>query len=96
MRKIGGGGEIVMEKNKQLDIDSFNEILFGAIPNGKHIGLLEAEIKMAYGMKVQAMEELVDCLNKRLPYHKELESVNAIDSSLDKLEELLEREKAKQ
>ena len=76
--------------SKKLTIESFNEILFGALKdNVKKSELIEQELSMAYQMKIEAMEELVDKLNGGLPYHNELQKVNNIDASLDKLGKLL-------
>lgn len=77
----------------ELNIDTYNEILFTALkddgPRGK-AELLINEINFAYGMKIAAMEAVIDALNKRLPYHRELEQVNNIDTSCDRLNERLE------
>lgn len=51
--------------------------------------LIAQELSMAYQMKIEAMEELVTKLNGGLPYHNELQKVNNIDASLDKLGKLL-------
>lgn len=76
--------------SKKLTIESFNEKLFGALKdNVKKSELIAQELSMAYQMKIEAMEELVDKLNGGLPYHNELQKVNNIDASLDKLGKLL-------
>lgn len=59
--------------SKELTIESFNEILFGALKdNAKKSELIAKELIMAYKMKIEAMEELVTKLNGGLPYHNEL------------------------
>ena len=77
----------------ELNIDPFNEILFSALkddgPRGK-AELLIHEINMAYSMKITAMEAVIDALNKGLPYHDQLEQVNNIDASCDRINERLE------
>lgn len=76
--------------SKKLTIESFNEILFGALKdNVKKSKLIAQEIIMAYRIKIKAMEELVTKLNGGLPYHNELQKVNNIDAFLDKLGKLL-------
>ena len=76
--------------SKKLTIESFNEILFGALKdNVKKSELIAQELSMAYQTKIEAMEELVDKLNGGLPYHNELQKVNNIDASLDKLGKIL-------
>ena len=66
--------------SKKLTIESFNEMLFGALKdNVKKSKLIAQEI----------MEELVTKLNGGLPYHNELQKVNNIDAFLDKLGKLL-------
>ena len=51
---------------------------------------------MAYQLKVEKMEELVDQLNASLPYHEKLNEINNIDSSLNKINDMLIAERAKQ
>jgi len=76
--------------SKELTLESFNEILFGALKdNVKKSELIAHEISTAYQLKIEAMEELVAKLNDGLPYHSELQKVNNIDASLDKLGKLL-------
>lgn len=76
--------------SKGLTIESFNEVLFDALKdNVKKSELIAHELSMAYQMKIVAMEELVVKLNGGLPYHNELQKVNNIDASLDKLGKLL-------
>lgn len=76
--------------SKKLTIESFNEMLFGALKdNVKKSKLIAQEIIMAYRIKIKAMEELVTKLNGGLPYHNELQKVNNIDAFLDKLGKLL-------
>lgn len=76
--------------SKGLTIESFNEILFDALKdNVKKSKVIAHELSMAYQIKIEAMEELVTKLNGGLPYHNELQEVNNIDASLDKLGKLL-------
>lgn len=76
--------------SKGLTIESFNEILFDALKdNVKKSKVIAHELSMAYQIKIEAMEELVTKLNGGLPYHNELQKVNNIDASLDKLGKLL-------
>lgn len=76
--------------SNKLTIESFNEILFGALKdNVKKSELIAQELSMAYQMKIEAMEELVNKLNGGLQYHNELQKVNNINASLDKLGKLL-------
>lgn len=82
-----------MDKCCKLSIESFNNILFMAVPEEKRVDLLAHELSLAYGMKVQAMEELVERLNKGLPYMDKLEEVNNINSNCDKLHEMLEEQR---
>lgn len=80
--------------NNKLNLESFNEILFKAIDNDKHIELLEIELQTAYLMKVQKMEELVCSINKGEPYQETLKQVNNIDSNCNLLAEMLEKLKS--
>lgn len=83
--------------NKKLNMETFNEILFKALkPEAKKSELVEMEIQMAYGQKIQVMEELVDCLNKGKPHKETLKQVNNIDSNLNYLGELLEKTRAEE
>lgn len=76
--------------SKELTIESFNEILCTALKdNVKKSELIVKELSMAYQIKIETMEELVTKLNGGLPYHNELQKVNNIDASLDKLGKLL-------
>ena len=77
-------------ENKKLNLENFNELLMECIPKEKHRDLLMAEISSAYAMKVEAMEELVECLNQHRPYRDELKKVNNIDLNLNWLNEMLE------
>lgn len=74
--------------DKKLTLDSFNDILFEAFkdqsPKSKK-KLLVMEINFGYSSKVIEMENLVDALNKGIPYHKILENVNKIDINLEHL-----------
>lgn len=82
-----------METNKTLNIDTFNEILFGALkdqsPKGK-VELLAMELEAAYAMKIQYMEAVIEDLNTGKPYHENLELVNNVDSNLDRLGERMD------
>ena len=83
---------------KTLNLDSFNEIIFGAFkdqsPRAK-AELLAVEIQTAYAMKIQQMEKVIENLNEGRPYHRDLELVNNIDRNLDRLSaQLDELEKA--
>lgn len=72
-----------------MNLDSFNEILFKALKDqspGGQMELLMIEREAAYGMKVQAMETLVERLNNGQPWRDALKNVNAINSSCDKLQ----------
>ena len=73
---------------KTLNINTFNEIIFGAFkdqsPKAK-AELLRMEINAAYTMKIQQMEEVIADLNEGRPYHKNLQTVNNIDGNLDDL-----------
>ena len=76
-----------MEKEKELTISSFNDILVnvGGIERKE---LLRMEIQTAYGLKISKMEELVELMNeqKSIGEIKEaLRQVNNIDSNIDAL-----------
>ncbi len=80
--------------NEGLNIKSFNELIKNAFRDDidhkkATIELLRMELSVAYGMKVTAMEEVVDDLNRGQPYHKDLETVNTIDSNCEYLGEEL-------
>ena len=91
---IRNGKSGVWKMNNKLNLESFNEILFKAIDNDKHIELLEIELQTAYLMKVQKMEELVFLINKGEPYQETLKQVNNIDSNCNSLAEMLEKLKS--
>ena len=82
-----------MDKCCKLSIELFNNILFMAVPEEKRVDLLAHELLLAYGIKVQAMEELVERLNKGMSYKDKLEEVNNINSNCDKLHEMLEEQR---
>ncbi|MDO4460726.1 MAG: hypothetical protein Q4C42_11735 [Clostridia bacterium] len=69
----------------KLNLDSFNDILLNALGEDAKKELLEMELNAAYQFKIQAMEALVDTLNKGLPYKGVLKQINNIDSNCDKI-----------
>ena len=75
---------------KQLNLDTFNEILFGAFkeqtPKNK-LELLRMELEFAMTAKIEAMEAVIRDLNegKVAECHQDLTTVNNIDSNLDAL-----------
>lgn len=79
---------------KQLNLDTFNEILFGAFKEQTPAAMLElltVELQSAMMMKITAMEDVIRDLNKGKPYHQNLRKVNNIDSNLDSLGEKIEK-----
>lgn len=79
---------------KQLNLDTFNEILFGAFKEQTPENMLElltVELQSAMGMKIMAMEDVIRDLNEGKPYHQNLKKVNNIDSNLDALGEKIDR-----
>ena len=73
---------------KQLNLDTFNEILFGAFKEQTPENMLElltVEMQSAMMMKIVAMEDVIKDLNQGKPYHQNLKKVNNIDSNLDSL-----------
>ena len=83
-----------MAEKKKLNIETFNELLMKAIPKEKQEELLKIELQTAYGMKIEAMEELVKRLNSHSPYHDVLQKVNNIDSSCNRLAEIIDKWRA--
>lgn len=75
----------------KLSLESFNEILFKVIEPGKHVELIEHEIELAYSVKIQKMEEIVEKLNRSEPYHETLQEINNIDHNCDKLMSVLKK-----
>lgn len=75
----------------KLSSESFIEILFKAIEPEKQVELIEHEIELAYSMKIQKMEEIVEKLNRSEPYHETLREINNIDRNCNKLMLVLER-----
>lgn len=75
---------------KTLNLDTFNEILFGAFkeqtPKNK-LELLRRELEFAMTAKIEAMEAVIRDLNegKVAECHQDLAKVNNIDSNLDAL-----------
>lgn len=82
--------------NKTLNLDTFNQILFGAIKEEHHIELLQIELETAMYSKIQEMEKLVDALNNNMPYQKILKTINNIDSNCDLLARKIEELKGSQ
>ena len=81
-----------MEKEKELTLSSFNDILVntGGIDRKE---LLRMEIQTAYGLKISKMEELVELMNeqKNIREIKEvLQQVNNIDSNINTLADELQ------
>ena len=78
---------------KQLNLDTFNEILFQAFkdqsPRNK-AELFVHEIQAAYGFKIELMEKVVEDLNNGRPYEEHLQQVNNVDSNIDSLSEQLD------
>lgn len=82
--------------SKTLNLETFNQILFGAIKEENHLELLEIELETAMYSKIQEMEKLVDALNDNMPYHKILKTINNIDSNCDLLARKIEELKGSQ
>ena len=79
---------------KQLNLDTFNEVLFGAFKEQTPAAMLElltVELQSAMMMKITAMEDVIRDLNKGKPYHQNLRKVNNIDSNLDSLGKKIEK-----
>lgn len=77
-----------------MNLDTFNEILFGAFKEQTPAAMLElltVELQSAMMMKITAMEDVIRNLNKGKPYHQNLRKVNNIDSNLDSLGEKIEK-----
>ena len=73
---------------KQLNLDTLNEILFGAFKEQTPAAMLElltVELQSAMAMKIEAMEDVIKDLNRGKPYQQNLKKVNNIDSNLDSL-----------
>lgn len=82
---------------KELNLETFNDILFGAMkPDTKKSDLLAKELELAYGIKVQAMEKLVDALNSNKDYANILKKVNTIDDNCGVLGDMLEKAEAEE
>lgn len=73
----------------KLNLDSFNAILMQALkdqgPKGQ-LDLLMHELQMAYGVKIEYMEKVIDDLNSCRPYHQNLKYVNNVDGACEKLD----------
>lgn len=79
---------------KTLNLDTFNEILFGAFKEQTPAAMLElltVELQSAMAMKIMAMEDVIKDLNQGKPYHQNLKKVNNVDSNLDSLGEKIEK-----
>lgn len=75
---------------KKMDLETFNEILFSAFKEQSTKALHDLyvmELDMAYGIKIQYMEKVINDLNEGLPYNENLQKVNNVDSNLDRLHE---------
>lgn len=71
------------------------EVLSNAMkPDGKKSEMLAEELKMAYGIKIQAMEELVETLNNQKNYLPILDKVNTIDKNCELIGEMIELARA--
>ena len=78
----------MMIEAKTLNLDTFNEMVFAAFENQTpetKLELLRVECLIAYQMKIQAMEALVQRLNDNLPYDDELFMVSTINKFCGKL-----------
>lgn len=75
--------------NRKLNIDSFNGILMKHLPAESRKDLLEVELKVAYSLKIEVMEDLVECLNNGDAYEGVLQKINNIDSACDKIGKML-------
>ncbi len=77
-----------------LNIETFNEILFTALKDNSPQGmldLLKAELSMAYAMKIEAMETVMDALENGRGYKQDLEKVRNIDLSCDTLKNMIDQ-----
>lgn len=80
--------------SEKLNLNTFNKLLFSAFKDQSPEALLKLyaiELKSAYALKIQAMEEVIDDLNNNKPYGIDLQKVNNIDSNLDFLQEQMEK-----
>ena len=71
--------------NKELNLETFNEILFSAMKETGHLDFLVVELETAMGLEFQEMLKLVDALNNNMPYHEILKTINNIDSNCEYL-----------
>ncbi len=76
-----------------LNIETFNEILFTALkdnsPQGK-LDMLKAELSMAYAMKIEAMETVMDALENGRGQMQDVQKVRNIDRSCDTLKNMID------
>ena len=71
-----------------LNIEAFNRILCDAgVPREE---LLVMELQTAYSLKIQKMEELVAAINTNGCIRNIMDTINNIDSNLDKIGNELE------
>ena len=77
----------------KLNIGTFNEVLFTALKDNspkEKIDLLKAELSMAYAMKIEAMETVIDALENDRGYMQEMERLRNIDRSCDTLGNMID------
>ena len=67
--------------SKKLDLEEFNRILMGEMKEESHLKFLKLDLEAVMASMIQEIVNLVDALNKNMPYHDILETINDMDKN---------------
>ena len=67
--------------SEKLDLETFNRTLMGEMKKESHLKFLKLDLEAAMASMIQEMVNLVDALNKNMPYHDILETINDMDKN---------------
>lgn len=66
---------------ERLDLEKFNRSLMGEIKEDSHLTFLKSDLEAIMASMIREMINLVDALNKNMPYHDILETINDMDKN---------------
>lgn len=79
----------------KLNLETFNDILVNT-GGMNEVELLEMELQMAYQIKIQLMESMVDLANAGQDFADTLNQINNVDANCDRLGAMLDEARSKQ
>lgn len=67
--------------SEKLDLETFNRSLMGKTKEESHLKFLKSDLEATMASMIREMINLVDALNKNMPYHDILEKINDMDKN---------------